>query len=207
MTVLTRVCVFAISAAVLFAGQSQPVSQPDVDLAIFKTVLRETIRPAHVERRGAKGRDERIAVFDHTMAWCKESAFDRWALCLPTDDIRLSVPPQPNNEQVFGDHLSVSDRIAIAADFSARNQRSVRLPKWSGPEITLIDQNSLRRQSEAGSSVTYAGFSQPGYVAPDRAVVYVYYHCANLCAYSWLVLLRKGAGAWEVEATKLISMS
>ena len=193
--------------AVLTADQPQPVSPPDSDLAIFRTILRETIRPAHIERSGAKGKDERIAVFDHTMAWCKESAFGRWALCMQSDDIRLNVPTQKDSDQVFGNQLSPSDRLAVAAEFNVRNERSVHLPKWDGKEISLIDQSTLRRQSEAGSSATYAGFSRPGYIAGGRAIVYAYYHCGNLCAYGWLVLLRQGASAWEVEATKLISMS
>jgi hypothetical protein len=100
-------------------------------------------------------------------------------------------------------------RSELVDSLEARNALRQAVPAIDHPAVVMIpiDRSEEARQRYRERAGGFSWLSLPGYSADGHALVYGSYGCGNLCGYSWLFVLKKSDGNWQVQSSVVTSIS
>jgi hypothetical protein len=186
------------------ALQGEPTSD---DALVMAAVLEATILPAY--RLANSGTSNPLAVVSETSPLCVKVPPGPTGCRIPEPWRQFLVP-----DTARGWSGLVADdgtRKELVASFEGRNAESHPLPLSAYPGIVLLD---LSKDSPAGGldrdyrrMIGSSSLSLPGYSTDGHALMSAGYSCGSLCGYSWLFVLEKVGGRWQVKSATVTAIS
>jgi hypothetical protein len=208
---LSQLRIVALAAAgsgASLQSRTSPAAAGSVDdPLVLKAVVEHTILP---EARRSKGGGDPAAVLlveDRSSPLCGAGP-ERGTPCRIPDDWQqflASNPPRGRRGMIDDDRR----RDELVASLEARNAVAHALPAIDHPSVVAVpvDHSEKTQRAHRERAGGVAALSLPGYSGDGHALVYGSYWCGNMCGYSWLFLLEKTNGVWQVQTAVMTSIS
>ncbi len=101
--------------------------------------------------------------------------------------------PDPNERAALVDALVSRNTIRQPLSITVTTELTM-VPVENEPDMMVRDRDTSR----------YSGFTLPGYLRDNRALVYAFYACGARCGSGWLFLLQKTNGDWQVQSRYML---
>jgi hypothetical protein len=184
-----------LTAAPQAAEQTAPTAD---DALVFSAIIDHTIIPDLRRSNKQKVDPPVVLVYGSSVPLCNGTVAGAGPCRIP-DQWQTFLTPDPAREWQ-GIVAPTEVRTALIAALEARNQRTEAL-LIGHPRVVLIaapkptGELAVNLASEIGT----AAFALPGY-SGDHALTYGWFSCGGTCGRSYLFVLHRIGGVWQVQA-------
>lgn len=177
------------------------------DALVLRAVIEHTIVPAVERLNSGRSRATVVLIEDRSSPLCINSPSSGAPCRIPEHWQQFLVPNPAHGWPGMID--SDQRRSELVSSLEARNALRHALPAIDHPAVVMIpvDRSEEARQRYRERAGGFSSLSLPGYAADGHALMYGSYACGSLCGYSWLFVLKKRDGKWQVQSSIVTSIS
>jgi hypothetical protein len=176
------------------------------DALVFSAIIQHTIIPELRRSAQQKVDPPVVLVYGASLPLCSENGAGSRPCRIPGQWQKFLTPDE--SRKWPGIVAPTETRTALISTLEARNQWSQALRPIGHTRVVMLAPSTPN--PELAVNLAYdmgtASFGLPGY-SGDHALTYVSFSCGGDCGQSYLFVLRKSNGVWQVEAAWVTAVS